>query len=421
MLECLPPVSRLIPKPAVDASDSALQTSQAASPKAFLNLPNEITKLQGNIFQMKKYTLDEMMKVQSNVASLKVAGEFTTMEEKALEECLEQKTDEASTACAVKVTFSLPYETRYGEEIHVVGNVKKLGQWRPRGAVEMRWTDGHIWVTTIEVEFPPPASGKPLEYKYVLMKDGQVKRWEPGENHILSCPRSGSSLVCYNFWGTQNNLLHPDLNAIVNVIPKLPAGVSYNYRKMEEKARRERLRQKTCTVSITFLVSCQTQFGEEVRLVGNVATLGQWDPNGAAAMRWLDGHIWVTTVDVEFPPAESLEYKYVLMSNRGVKSWEVCENHVIRRPPFSFSLVCHSFWSEPNLVVVLNPTASGALTPSRATAMCKEWATAISEVTSISKWPLGKMVLPKYKAGDLDLLELEGSDMALQESTLAGA
>lgn len=90
---------------------------------------------------------------------------------------------------------------------------------------------------------------------------------------------------------------------------------------------------------ITFSVSRETCFGEQVRVVGNVAALGQWDPNYAAPMEWIDdetgNHVWATTIEVaEFPPdGEPLQYKYVVMYADGeTKEWEECENRVIHLP-----------------------------------------------------------------------------------------
>lgn len=92
------------------------------------------------------------------------------------------------------------------------------------------------------------------------------------------------------------------------------------------------------TERVTFCVKCETALGQEVRVVGNVAALGEWDPSSAPAMQWTDGHIWKCTVELEFPPATSdvsihLQYKYVLMSNNHLISWESCKNRVLFSHP----------------------------------------------------------------------------------------
>lgn len=126
--------------------------------------------------------------------------------------------------------------------------------------------------------------------------------------------------------------------------PTLEASKAVRYSKPGIEASKRTTR----TVNATFSVLCApTHFGEEVRLVGNVATLGQWDPSRAVPMQWTDGHIWLTGVELEFPSAESgetLEYKYVVMSGKHQR-WESCYNRVISQPPFGSALICRNVWN----------------------------------------------------------------------------
>lgn len=88
----------------------------------------------------------------------------------------------------------------------MVGNAAALGEWDPGNAVPMQWTDGHVWVTTVELDLPLSASDKPdlIQYKYVLMSNGQVSKWESCENRCLYQPSSGYSWVCENIWDDHN-------------------------------------------------------------------------------------------------------------------------------------------------------------------------------------------------------------------------
>lgn len=124
------------------------------------------------------------------------------MEERALQECLRQEERASRT---VSVTFSVMHQAKYGEEVRVVGNVVKLGQWNPSGAAALRWTDGHVWTATLEIEFPPSVSVKQrtLEYKYVVMKNGKVKKWEPLQSNNRSVFRPTSKCKLVNVWGKE--------------------------------------------------------------------------------------------------------------------------------------------------------------------------------------------------------------------------
>ena len=46
------------------------------------------------------------------------------------------------------------------------------------------------------------------------------------------------------------------------------------------------------TVGISFTVLTETAGDEEIRLVGNVSMLGQWDPDAALEMQKIDEQTW---------------------------------------------------------------------------------------------------------------------------------
>lgn len=102
------------------------------------------------------------------------------------------------------------------------------------------------------------------------------------------------------------------------------------------------------TVQVTFTVPYETVIGEEIRVVGNVPELGQWDVEQAAMMAWREGHVWVATVEIRVPAEDfcrPLEYKYVLMSNGTLKMWESGENHFLRPPRSGSMLVLDECWN----------------------------------------------------------------------------
>lgn len=44
------------------------------------------------------------------------------------------------------VHFRVRYETSFGEEVFVVGNLPDLGDWKDHKHM-LKWTEGHIWVS----------------------------------------------------------------------------------------------------------------------------------------------------------------------------------------------------------------------------------------------------------------------------------
>lgn len=105
---------------------------------------------------------------------------------------------------ATNVSFIVACQTQFGEEVRIVGNTEKLGQWNPNDALTMKHmhtTEGDKWVATVDLDLPTAASDKHVEYKYVIMSEGQLKTWEHAENRVLTQPRSCSSIVCQDVWG----------------------------------------------------------------------------------------------------------------------------------------------------------------------------------------------------------------------------
>lgn len=105
--------------------------------------------------------------------------------------------------------------------------------------------------------------------------------------------------------------------------------------------------QKRSVMTATFSVKCDTQFGEELRVVGDVPALGQWDPKKGPTMQWTEGNVWEITIPIHFPPDLDmpLQFKYVLMQNGKVKEWELGdENRVVSNPSSRSSVVCRDVW-----------------------------------------------------------------------------
>ncbi|KAL3471218.1 Six-hairpin glycosidase-like protein [Aspergillus californicus] len=97
-------------------------------------------------------------------------------------------------------------------------------------------------------------------------------------------------------------------------------------------------------VAVTFEVSAPTSWGEQIRVVGSTARLGDWEPAEGLAFRadrYTDSQpIWYATV--RLPAGEIFEYKYIRVRGSEV-DWEAELNRQLRLGPKS----------KPNFVFVL--------------------------------------------------------------------
>lgn len=84
----------------------------------------------------------------------------------------------------VKVSFRLPYKTKFGENLCLVGSACPLGEWDVSKGVSMTWTDGDVWRTELEMDLEQEE-----QYKYFIKgPDGGVVSWMEGENIALKLP-----------------------------------------------------------------------------------------------------------------------------------------------------------------------------------------------------------------------------------------
>ena len=81
-----------------------------------------------------------------------------------------------------KVLFQVPFETKLGESIAVVGSIKELGRWKDV-KVNLTWTEGHVWKLLKPLEM----SEQIFMYKYALIQDGKIKKLESGIDRLVDC------------------------------------------------------------------------------------------------------------------------------------------------------------------------------------------------------------------------------------------
>ena len=78
--------------------------------------------------------------------------------------------------------FRLRYDSRWGEELFLTGNIPELGNWNPNKAVPMEYVGPGIWSASVETW--RAASLQTTEYKYFIRENDQI-HWEDGPNRLL--------------------------------------------------------------------------------------------------------------------------------------------------------------------------------------------------------------------------------------------
>lgn len=87
---------------------------------------------------------------------------------------------------------------------------------------------------------------------------------------------------------------------------------------------------ETCKVFFRFSVE-DTEFGDQVRVVGDCESLGSWNPLNGIVMTTEDDLFpcWYSHIPVNLPIRKPVKYKYVVTSSMGEKRWEDDEDRIL--------------------------------------------------------------------------------------------
>jgi len=70
-------------------------------------------------------------------------------------------------------------------------------------------------------------------------------------------------------------------------------------------------------MKIDFYLRFQTRYGQSIAISGNLPALGAFQPGAALTMQYLNQDYWHVSVEVESSAGESLQYKYLLITEHG--------------------------------------------------------------------------------------------------------
>lgn len=86
-----------------------------------------------------------------------------------------------ATTNNVKVRFEIKHKLDYGHRMAVVGSSEELGTWDPLQGRSLTWNDNDLWQGEAEVP-------RAVEFKFVILGDGEVVSWQSGDNVCLDVP-----------------------------------------------------------------------------------------------------------------------------------------------------------------------------------------------------------------------------------------
>lgn len=196
----------------------------------------------------------------------------------------------------MQLTFKIHYETQWGQQLIILGSVPELGNQQLTDAFRLQYLGDGFWGGTI----PVADSYSKIAYQYVLVDDFNTvlgKEWGTVRLLDLAKVKTPELIVKDNWKGTG----HPEhalyTSAFQNLIFK-PA--FFKPKKSTLKANESCLQFRIQVPRIT-----ETQ---QVCILGNIATLGHWDPERAILLSNDKEGNW--TIPIPLPEHTTIEYKY---------------------------------------------------------------------------------------------------------------
>ncbi len=210
----------------------------------------------------------------------------------------------------MKLSFTIDYETHWGESIYISGNVAELGNGKEENALGMTY-DGRCWRAVVDVKGTLPE----LEYRYFVKSENGYVRREWGKPHHFSVAKGVRACDVYDHWQEQ------------------PSDKSFFSSMFTESVfRRDSRSQRVDAAGGTLVLRVfapTVQPDEVLAIVGADKLLGDWKPENAIEFSDFGYPEWSVSIPLqglELP----LEYK-LIKKNKADNNiiWESTNNRIL--------------------------------------------------------------------------------------------
>lgn len=218
---------------------------------------------------------------------------------------------------SMKITFTIKYDTTWGQYLCLVGSVPALGNGEEALAARMNFVGNGHWMLEIDV----PENLRRIDYRYLVRFDsgGAMREWNKGHTLLLD-PSSDAYHAC-DAWLDRPDDLPFYSSAFTRAI----------FSRSEARDNAEVSASKKLTIQ---LYAPQVKKGQYVAVSGDQDLLGHWQPEQAIRMDDTEFPLWRITLDatkLTFPFA----YKFLIGNENGNASsviWEEGDNRWIDNP-----------------------------------------------------------------------------------------
>lgn len=211
-----------------------------------------------------------------------------------------------------QITFTLRYNSFYGENLFITGDIEELGK-NVSNALPMEYTE-HGWKLTINT------NQTNFHYSYLLRNQEGQTRTEILHNRLFELP------------GTYKNVLVYDVFEEGIQVPKPLLSTAFTQSIMKHEEKSVKLRGKSIP-AVFNLKWANLPTGQEISIIGNSAEIGNWNEQDAKRLTCTTYPEFSTILDANklyFP----LEYKYIITKagEKKIQMWEDGANHYLSMP-----------------------------------------------------------------------------------------
>lgn len=206
-----------------------------------------------------------------------------------------------------KITIQTDYNTHWGQQLHVTGSPAELGTWETNKAIPMRNTYAGKWQTEFEVSDDTYL----IEFRLLLIEDGQLVRSEYGDSHLVVATGENTTIEC--IWQDVSEQKYLNASLFKNSIFR------------HDKCLFQLNDNETALVADCLHVDLE----QELVIVGELPSLGQWNPQKAPAMFNIGHAKWY--IQLAKDATESSNYKLAIRDKKtkDIVEWEDGDNRYL--------------------------------------------------------------------------------------------
>uniref|UniRef100_A0A7S4JTC4 CBM20 domain-containing protein n=1 Tax=Guillardia theta TaxID=55529 RepID=A0A7S4JTC4_GUITH len=248
---------------------------------------------------------------------------------------------EAKKGVKVRLSFKIWYLSDFGETLWISGNHPALGSWIPQNGLQLKTTASLFpnWLGTVEVVLDDV---NPIFYKYVaISRDGSRLKWEEKvidrklphqlyRNIQDAVENSKNDVIEFVCEDGKFNLQEKEVSSTLPLHGHKTAEETVRSEKVSNPPRATRKQQESSEEEeeakhlVTFQVTVNTNYGEEVFVCGSDPALGSWIPSmGIQLTTTKDTYpTWTGRARLRSASEGKALYKYVIKVSGDVYKWE---------------------------------------------------------------------------------------------------